>query len=139
MNEPMQNPVNNGKLIVWWVVWVANVNGLVVLYFILGGQMDVTESFARGALASGLGALALSCLLRWVVMPRQQDATKALVTFIIGAATAEACGIIGLLLGGQYRFEMFVLGLVGLLQWIPLFAGKFHAHVSNDVRDFRPE
>jgi hypothetical protein len=46
------------------------------------------------------------------------------VLFIIGVALAEACAILGMFLGGPYRDSLFVLGVLGITQFVPFFAKK---------------
>lgn len=76
-------------------------------------------------------------MLRWFVLPKQQDAIKGLVIFILGVAMAESCGVLGTFMGGEYRTEFFVLGVIGILQWIPWFARRFYRPAANDVDVFR--
>ncbi|MES1169033.1 MAG: hypothetical protein ABUL61_07655, partial [Oleiharenicola lentus] len=68
--------------------------------------------------------LFVSIVIRWLVLPRATQAGAALVMFILGTAMAEACGILGLLLGGPYRDSLFVLGVMGVTSYVPLFARR---------------
>jgi hypothetical protein len=58
------------------------------------------------------------------VLPRYTEITRALPVFVVGLALAEACGILGIFLGGPYRDDLFVLAVLGVAQFAPLFAGK---------------
>ncbi|MES1168045.1 MAG: hypothetical protein ABUL61_02630, partial [Oleiharenicola lentus] len=44
--------------------------------------------------------------------------------FIIGLALAEGCGIMGIFLGGPYRDALFLLSILGLVQFVPVFAKR---------------
>jgi hypothetical protein len=121
----MQIPPAQAPLAVWWIIWFAILGGLVTIGVVIdpaqiGAQGD------QGPLAyAGVGPLVLSSILRWLVLPRIAERSKALVTFIVGAALAEGCGILGLLLGGDQREAMFLLGVFGVTQWMPLFARRY--------------
>ena len=46
---------------------------------------------------------------------------QAFMLFVVGLALAESCGILGTVFGGPYRDELFVLGLLGIAQFMPFF------------------
>lgn len=119
------------RLLVWWVIWSALLAGVVVIYVFLGrGPLPppVANPFPN---LVGLVPLFISVLLRWLVLPKQRDPAKALVLFILGASLGEACAILGIFLGGPLRDELFVLGALGLVQWMPLYAGALHAPAAK--------
>lgn len=110
-------------LLTWWVIWAAVLAGLVALYLVFGRGPErparPEETFTNLA---GMVPLFVSIVLRWLVLPRYQDLGRALPVFISGLALAEACGILGLFLGGPYRDDLFVLGVLGVAQYVPVFA-----------------
>ena len=67
----------------------------------------------------------LSVVIRWLVLPRYTDMARAFVVFIIGLTMAEGCGILGMFLGGPYRDDLFLVGLFGVVQYIPIFARAY--------------
>lgn len=112
---------------IWWIIWATILCGLVMIYVFLGRRPPV-EGMARGGSLDylGLAPLAMSVVLRWLVLPRIDRATAALPVFVIGLALGEACGILGIFLSARPA-ELFALGLLGVLQWAPLFAGRYSA------------
>lgn len=114
-------------LLVWWALWSALLAGVVVIYYFLGrGPLPppVSNPFPH---LIGLVPLFISILLRWLILPKQRDPAKALVLFIVGAAMGEGCAILGIFLGGPLRDELFVLGALGIVQWMPLYARSLYA------------
>jgi hypothetical protein len=116
-------------LLVWWIIWAAILTGLCLIYFVLGRRSLPADLPPEQALTGlvGLGPLFVSVILRWLVFPRMTEARPALAWFIVGLALAEACGILGIFLGGPYRDDLFVLGVLGVAQWVPLFARRIGA------------
>jgi hypothetical protein len=72
-----------------------------------------------------------SIIVRWAVLPRVEQASKALVVFVMGLALAESCGIIGTILGGEHKTLLFAASLLAVLQYIPLFASRFEQRSST--------
>lgn len=121
----MQIPPAQAPLAVWWIIWFAILGGLITIGMV-ADPAQVGAQGNQGPLAYvGVGPLVLSSILRWLVLPRIAERSKALVTFILGAALAEACGLLGLFLGGDKREALFLLGVFGVAQWIPLFARRY--------------
>jgi hypothetical protein len=113
------------QLMVWWILWASILLGLVLLYIFLGrGPVQAKDVLPEKSLTGlvGLVPLFLSIIIRWLVLPRSSGIKQALPMFIVGLASAEACGILGILLGGPYRQDLFLLGLLGIAQYVPFFA-----------------
>jgi hypothetical protein len=68
--------------------------------------------------------LFVSIVIRWLVLPRYDNLKSAFPIFIIGLALAESCGILGIFIGGPFRDDLFVLGVLGVVQFVPLFARR---------------
>lgn len=115
------------QLKIWWIIWAAILAGLCVIYFALGRAKPLpTEASANPLLdLIGLVPLFVSIVVRWLVLPRYTDLRRAFVMFIAGLALAEACGLIGIFLGGPYRDDLFLLGVLGLAQFAPFFARQY--------------
>jgi hypothetical protein len=113
-------------LLVWWVIWGATLSGLVLLYLFLVQGKPLPAPSAENPLQGLVGVVPLfvSIVLRWLVVPRLTDPTRALVGFIVGVALAEACGLLGIFLGGPYRDSLFVLGVLGVAQFVPFYAKR---------------
>jgi hypothetical protein len=115
------------QLMVWWIIWAAILSGLLVIYFFLGrGPLPPVVPGANPlANLIGLVPLFVSIIIRWLVLPRSAGPVPAFGMFIAGMALAEACGLLGIFLGGPYRDDLFVLGVLGVTQYVPLYARKF--------------
>jgi hypothetical protein len=116
------------QLMVWWIIWAGIFTGLVAIYALLGrGPLPPAVPGANPfANLAGLVPLFVSIVIRWLVMPRSTEPQGALVMFIIGLALAEACGMLGIFLGGPYREDLFVLGVLGIAQFVPLNVRRFY-------------
>jgi hypothetical protein len=114
------------RLMIWWILWGATLTGLIVIYLALGRAKPLPPPSAENQLQGLVGVVPLfiSIILRWLVLPRSQDPNRAFVLFVIGVALAEACGILGIFLGGPYRDSLFVLGVLGIGQYVPFYAKK---------------
>jgi len=119
---------NRAKIIVWWILWGAVLSGLTILFFSLGRAPAVPTEVAREKMLTGMIGvvpLFISVVIRWLVLPRYTEMNRAFVMFIIGLALAEACGLLGIFFGGQYRNDLFLLGIFGIAQYVPIFARNY--------------
>ncbi len=73
----------------------------------------------------GLVPLFISIVLRWLVIPRITVMRQGFVVFLAGLVLAETCGLLGIFLGGPYRDQLFLLGLLGIAQFMPWFARQY--------------
>jgi hypothetical protein len=115
------------RLLVWWTLWASVPTGLVILYAFVALGEPVPASAPPGDLPvnlAGFVPLFLSVIIRWLVLPRSTDPNRAFVIFIVGVALADACGTLGIFLGGPYRDSLFILGVLGIIQYVPFFAKK---------------
>jgi hypothetical protein len=69
-------------------------------------------------------------------LPRLTSLARAFPLFIAGLALAEACGLLGIFLGGVYRDQLFLLGVLGIVQYLPFFARQY---LLPKVESFRPK
>ncbi len=130
-NTPQRTP-----LAAWWILWVAVLAALVILYVFLGrGPLPPPSRSDLVVNLAGFVPLFVSIVVRWLVLPRFTNLTTAFPMFIVGIALAEACGIMGIFLGGPYRDALWVLGLLGIGQYVPLFA---HRLVEPKAKGFVP-
>ena len=114
------------RLRVWWIVWAAILTGLVLIYAALAHGKPLPPVSKENPLQGLIGIVPLfvSIVLRWLVLPRATDPNRAFVLFVAGLALAEGCGILGTFLGGPYRDSLFVLGVLGVAQYVPFYAKK---------------
>ncbi len=111
---------------VWWIIWSAILIGLLVLYVLLG-RSPLPKASSPNPLPElvGLIPLFISIVIRWLMLPRSTQLSRAFILFILGLSLAEGCGILGIFLGGPYRDSLFVLGVLGVTQYVPFFAKGF--------------
>ncbi len=111
------------QLLVWWIIWASILSGLIIIYLLLGrGPVKPAETSDLLVNLSGVIPLFISIVIRWLVLPRYDSLQKAFPIFIAGLALADGCGILGIFLGGPFRDDLFVLGVLGVAQFVPLFA-----------------
>jgi hypothetical protein len=114
------------RLLIWWIVWATTLAGLVLIYVLLAQGKPLPPVSRENPLQGLIGVVPLfiSIVLRWLILPRSTQPDRAFVLFIVGIALAEACGILGIVLGGPYRDSLFVLGVLGITQYVPFYAKK---------------
>lgn len=103
------------------MVWVGILLGLLAIYFVIG-RKPLPANMPPAQAVTGLVAFAplfVSVVIRWLVLPKHTNAMKALPLFVAGLALAEACGILGIFLGGPYRDDFALLGALGVVQYLP--------------------
>ena len=130
MNETILLPAGKTPppVKVWWILWAAILAGQIMIYAALGrGPLPAPVPGANPfANLIGFVPLFVSIIIRWLVLPRSTSPVPAFAMFIVGLALADACGILGIFLGGPYRDSLFVLGVLGITQYVPLYARKFY-------------
>jgi hypothetical protein len=117
------------RLLVWWIIWGSILAGLVLIYlFFAQGRPLPANIPAQESLTGliGLVPLFITIVIRWLVLPRATEPNRAIVLFVVGLALAEGCGFLGIFLGGPYRDSLFVLGLLGIIQYAPFYAKKLY-------------
>lgn len=121
-------------LLVWWVVWLALLGGVIVIYSVFLARRPPIEAPWGAIELVACGQVALSAAVRWLVLPRFREPMRAFPIFIIGMALAEGAAILGIFLSA-YATELFVLGMVGMMQFVPFFAAKL---LRPEADGFRP-
>jgi hypothetical protein len=110
----------------WWIVWIALLPWVIVLQLIFPRHPvpPVTKATDLMVQLAAVVPLFVSIVIRWLALPRASSLTAAFPLFFAGLVLAEACGVLGIVLGGPYRDALFVLSFLGLLQFAPLFARR---------------
>ena len=128
---------NRARLLVWWVIWGSLLVGLCAIYFLLGRAPAKAPVAGENPLTGliGLAPLFVSIIIRWLVLPRFSDLARAFPMFIVGLALAESCGLLGIFLGGAYKDDLFLLGILGIGQYVPFFA---KGYLEPKPQDFIP-
>ncbi len=113
------------QLMIFWIIWGSILTGLVVIYVVLGqGPVKPVVAADLPINLVGIVPLFISIVVRWLVLPRCNGIKGVFPLFIIGLANAEACGLTGIFLGGPYRDSLFVLGVLGVTSYVPVFAQR---------------
>ncbi len=113
------------QLMIFWIIWGSILAGLVVIYVFLGrGPVKPVVAADLLVNVAGIVPLFISVVVRWLMLPRSNGSKQAFPLFIIGLANAEACGLMGIFLGGPYRESLFVLGVLGVTSYVPLFVKR---------------
>lgn len=128
---PRQDSPAQPTLLIFWIIWFAILQGLVLIQFFVGGgipkgadQGDPPTLFLVIA-----GALALAALaIRFTVIPKIETVAKLMPAMIIGLALSEAVGFVGIFLVGKEfpttRLGLFVLALCCIASLAPVYAKK---------------
>jgi hypothetical protein len=112
------------RTLVMWLIWSMQLGALLVIYLLLGrGPLPPAAANPFENLV-GLVPLFVSIVLRWLVLPRSTEPGRALVVLIAGCALAEACGVLGIFLGGPYRDDLVLLAALGIAQFVPFYAKR---------------
>lgn len=119
--------IRAGQILVWWLVWVAILGGVAIVYFFLGRRSParLPEMSAAAVMDyAAIGPVIVSSVIRWLWFPRIEKRQQAFAVFIMGLALAEGTGFIGIFVT-QQSLTLTLLSALGIVQWMPLFAGKY--------------
>ena len=121
------SPSPKQQLAVWWVIWAAFQSGIVVIYYFLGRDAAATGS-ALAIWPLAFVPVLLSGAVRWAVLPMFHDAQKALPFFVLGLALAEVTCFLGIFVFPAHKIPLFAASVLGILQFMPLFATRYFDH-----------
>ncbi len=119
-----------GQPIIFWIVWFALLQGVILLTFFLRAHKPAVSP-GEVTILILVAPMILGTLVRWLVLPRFTTQRKALPIFILGLALCEGTAILGLFLGGKNSDGAVALGLLGIAQYVPLFAAKLQAEPES--------
>ena len=122
----MNNDQAKPQLIVWWTLWFALLSGVVIQYAILSKNSVTAEPLSLNSplLLACLAPFTLSMIIRWVLLPRAKNATTALPIYLVGMVMAEATCLLGIFLAPGHQQPLFIASVVGIFQYIPVFAQR---------------
>lgn len=122
--QPQTNAART-QLMIFWIIWGSILAGLVVIHAFLGqGPVKPVVAADLPVNLAGIVPLFVSIIIRWLLLPRCADIGRVLPVYIVGLALAEACGLLGVFLGGPYRESLFVLGVLGVTSYVPIFVKR---------------
>lgn len=112
---------------VWWIFWAGILFGFAGLYLVFGRGPVQPAPVGQHPLfgVMGMGPLFISIVIRWLILPRTGSYASAFVLFVVGLALAEAGGLLGIFLGGVYKNDLSLLAVLGIVQFVPVFAKGF--------------
>ena len=113
------------RIVIWWLAWLGLLVGMLLIYKQIGISKVVYEEPDLTGDYLGMLLLAVSALIRWVILPRIAHAMVAFQLFIIGIVLAELCGFVGLFVAKQWQGALFYLGLLGMIQFMPVFIKRY--------------
>ncbi len=113
-----------GQLLVLWAIWFALMTGVFVMYFVAGPATAKGVSIDSLIGLVPLSGVAIATFIRWTLLPRARGFPALLTPFIIGMALSEGTCVIGLFALPSQVQTLFPLGVVSMLQFIPLYARR---------------
>lgn len=130
----MQNSAPNASApqpaqLVPWVIWFAFLQGIVMF------RIFLVRPLAPGALpppdvfpwALSLVPVLFSIAVRWLWLPRTQQASQALAAMIVGIAFAEATTFFAIFLTPSKLNLLIAASFLGALQFAPFWASRFYS------------
>jgi hypothetical protein len=119
------NELERRRLFVWWTLWGAFMVCPFFYYSFLGGARPAPESDAgSNAWLASLLPLAVSAIIRWVVLTRTNKFQAAFAVAILGIGFAESVCLFGLFLFPGHKFLLMVLSVLGIAQFAPVYASR---------------
>ena len=123
--DPQKPPVT----LVFWIIWFAILNGLLMTQFLAGG--GIPKGSDEGSppvlflvLAGGLALAALA--VRYVLIPQIKLVPRKLTAMIVGLALSEAIGMIGMFVVGKEfpaTQQLFFVAAIGcIVSFAPVYA-----------------
>ncbi|MHA3771767.1 hypothetical protein ACXR0O_09555 [Verrucomicrobiota bacterium sgz303538] len=129
-------PTAKQQLLVWWVLWFAFQSGIGIIYYFLGRSMPNGVTPNELPWLIGVVPVFISALIRWVVLPKFRTPDQALPWFVIGIAFAETSTFLGIFIFRSHQQDLFILSVLGIFQFIPIFARRFFESADQDrLRD----
>lgn len=111
--------------ILWWIVWGAIVVAVIAIAVFLPVRNAIPGHNPIRYLP--IVPLALSSVIRWLVLPRFTHPTRAFPIFVLGIALAEGAATLGLFLVPELRATYLILALLGIAQFAPVFLSRYNA------------
>lgn len=128
MDSPQNHP-QAPLAVVFWIIWFAILNGLVMIQFFAGGGIPKGENQGDPpvmfiGLAAVLALVALA--IRFVVIPQIESPLKKLPAMIVGLALSELIGFVGMFVVSkkfpETQLSLFVSAIVCILCFAPFYA-----------------
>ncbi len=123
-------------LAIWWVSWAAFLGGVFAIYHFLDNAAAQPQAPSGDSpiWLAGLAPFVVSTIIRWLVLPRARSVQAAFPLFILGIASAEAMCFLGLFIFPAHKQGLFVLSVLGMLQFVPYFARRYFTRDGQPPR-----
>ncbi len=122
----MKAKIEANMKVTLWVVWLVMLSSVIFqLVFIwpnFGAQEQALPPLA--ILPMVMAPIGIAVFVRWFVIPGVTTAQAVLTASIIGLAMGESLAIYGVFLFPDYFKPLFVISVLMILQYIPLYAFK---------------
>ena len=107
--------------LVLWAVWGAILSFVLVVPLLFAtGEVEESElEILHIALLAG--PLAISVVLRWIILPKALSFGAMTPIFIAGLAIAESLVFLGLFVAPAFADLFTVVSILAVIQYIPLF------------------
>jgi hypothetical protein len=124
----MNNASPKPTAIVFWILWFALLNGLILMMFFFGGGLPEGENQGKSpalmlAMAALLAIMALA--IRFLAIPKTKELEKLLPLMLVGLAFSEGIGIIGIFVVAkefpETRMALFVTSVSAMLAYAPVY------------------
>jgi hypothetical protein len=115
-------PRSNLWLAGWWCVWSIVLAQQLVLHPWprQGGWLNDNPGFSRPTFFVLLLPLAVSIILRWLVLPKVTSAVLAFFVFLGGIILAAMSGLASSFLDVPFKQITFLVCMAGILEFLPL-------------------
>ena len=126
-DSPPQPPTT----LVFWIVWFAILNGLLMIQFFVGG--GIPSGVDQGnppliLLGVGAGLVVVALGIRVLLLPRLQETSKKLPAMVVGLALSDGVGMLGVFgLGKEFaasRLALFLMSIGCILSFAPVYVSR---------------
>jgi hypothetical protein len=113
-----------------WVIWASIIGGVPILQFVIGGGLPLGSNPPSAEIPPlaivGVVMVIISTGVRWLALPRYSEMRQQLIMMIIGLSLSESAFFLSLSFlprdQPETRLAIFVLSLLGMVQFMPLYA-----------------
>ncbi len=120
------------QAVVLWVIWATSFVLVFIHQFFIGGGIPSGETSGDSPMvfiSSGIVAIVISTLIRWILIPKAKSVRKVLMLMIAGLALSGSVELFGInLIGSDFQkmqLIFFILSALGVFQFIPTYLCKF--------------
>jgi CDP-diglyceride synthetase len=125
----MNTDTGKPNVTVFWILWFALFNGLLIFMFMLGGGLPEGENQGKAPtllIATAALLAVISVAIRFLVIPKTKGLEQLLPLMLVGMAFAEGVGIIGIFVVAkelpETRLALFVTSVSAMLAYAPFYA-----------------